>query len=189
MNFRALAARFALVFSCGLMVTAPASAHFWQCVTFARSVSGIDLHGNANTWWSKAAGHYQRGHTPKVGAVMSFEASGRMRMGHVAMVSQVVNDREVLLTHANWSRPGAVERNVRAVDVSPNNDWSQVKVWYAPTGDLGTTVYPVNGFIYADNDSSDATAATASAVLTADQKANQKTNLANVIALAAIQKF
>ena len=189
MNFRALAARFALVFSCGLMVVEPASAHFWQCVTFARSVSGIDLHGNANTWWSKAAGHYRRGHTPKVGAVMSFEASGRMRMGHVAMVSQVVNDREVLLTHANWSRPGAVERDVRAVDVSPNNDWSQVKVWYAPTGDLGTTVYPVNGFIYANDDGSDATATTTAAVVTADQKSDQKTNLANVIALAAIQKF
>jgi surface antigen len=189
MNFRALAARFALVASCGLMATTPAMAHFWECVTFARSVSGIDIHGNANTWWSKAAGHYQRGHTPEVGAVMSFEASGRMRMGHVAMVSKVIDNRDVLLTHANWSRPGAVEHDVRAVDVSPVNDWSQVKVWYAPTGDLGTTVYPVNGFIYANGDSSAATAATASAVLSADQKADQKTHLANVIALAAIQRF
>ena len=185
MNFRAFAARFALVALCGLTAVAPASAHFWQCVTFARSVSGIDIHGNANTWWDKAAGHYQRGHTPKVGSVMSFEASGRMPMGHVAMVSKVVGTREVLLTHANWSHAGEVERNVRAVDVSPNNDWSEVKVWYAPTGDLGTTVYPINGFIYADGDSSAAAAATTSAVLTADEK----TDLANVIALAAVQKF
>lgn len=189
MNFRTSAARFALVFSCALMVAAPASAHFWQCVTFAREVSGIDIHGNANTWWHQAEGHYQRGHTPKVGAVMSFEASGRMRMGHVAMVSKVVGDREVLLTHANWSRPGEVERNVRAVDVSPDNDWSEVKVWYAPTDDLGTTVYPVNGFIYANSDNSDAVATTASAVLTTDQQSDQKTHLANVIALAASQKF
>ena len=25
-----------------------------------------------------------------------------------------------------------------------------MRVWYAPVGDLGGTVYPVNGFIYAD---------------------------------------
>jgi hypothetical protein len=101
------------------------------------------------------------------------------------MVSKVVNDREVLLTHANWSHPGQIERNVRAVDVSPNNDWSQVKVWYAPSDGLGSSVYPVNGFIYADSDSSAAVAKTTAAVLTADQK----TDIANVIALAAAIKF
>jgi surface antigen len=74
-----------------------------------------------------------------------------MRLGHVAMVSEVVNDREVLLTHANWSRRGGVERDVRAVDVSPNGDWSMVKVWYGPQGDLGTSAYPTKGFIYSDH--------------------------------------
>jgi hypothetical protein len=39
---------------------------------------------------------------------------------------------------------------VLAVDVSPGNDWSQVQVWYAPLGKLGTTAWPVDGFIYAD---------------------------------------
>jgi surface antigen len=185
MNFRSLAARFALVLSCASMTAAPAAAHFWQCVTFARQMTGIDIHGNANTWWGQAAGHYSRGDAPKVGAVMSFEATGRMPMGHVAMVSKVVSDREVLLTHANWSHPGQVETDVKAVDVSPNNDWSQVKVWYAPTGALGTTVYPVNGFIYAGDDSKATIAGTTNAVLSADQK----THIANVIALAAITKF
>ena len=185
MNFRTFAARFALVVSCGLMVATPAMAHFWQCVTFARSISGIDIHGNANTWWGQAAGHYQRGDTPKEGAVLAFAATGRMPMGHVAMVSKVVSDHEVLLTHANWSHPGQVETNVRAVDVSPNGDWSQVKVWYAPTAGLGTTVYPVKGFIYPNGDGSDAATTTAKAVMGADQK----TSMANVIALAATQKF
>ena len=46
MNFKALAARFALVVSCGLMTATPAAAQFWQCVTFARSVSGIEIRGN-----------------------------------------------------------------------------------------------------------------------------------------------
>ena len=131
-----------------MMAVAPASAHFWQCVTFARSVSGIDIHGNANTWWGQAAGKYERGHQPKVGAVLAFQSTRRMRVGHVAMVSKIVSDREVLLTHANWSRRGGVETNVRAVDVSAAGDWSQVKVWYAPQGGLGTSTYPTNGFIY-----------------------------------------
>ena len=151
MNFRAFAARFALVVSCGLMTATPAMAQFWQCAPYARTISGIEIHGNANTWWSQAAGRYARGHAPKVGAVLAFAATGRMRLGHVAMVSEVVNDREVRLTHANWSRRGRVETNVRAIDVSEAGDWSEVKVWYGPNDDLGTSIYPTKGFIYSDH--------------------------------------
>ncbi len=148
MIFKALAARFALVVSCGLMTATPAAAQFWQCVTFARSVSGIEIRGNANTWWGQAEGRYERGHTPKAGSVLAFSPTARMRVGHVAMVSQVVSDREVLLTHANWSRRGGIETNVRAIDVSAAGDWSMVKVWYGPQGGLGTSAYPTKGFIY-----------------------------------------
>ncbi|MBA15154.1 MAG: CHAP domain-containing protein [Sphingomonas sp.] len=148
MKIGGFAARFALMVVCGLMTVAPAQAKFWQCVTFARSISGIEIYGNARTWWDQAAGRYDRGEMPQVGSVMSFRPIARMPLGHVAMVSEIVSDREVLLTHANWSHPGQVERNVRAIDVSPNNDWSQVRVWYAPIGALGGTTYPINGFIY-----------------------------------------
>ena len=182
MNFKALAARFALVVSCGLMTATPAAAQFWQCVTFARSVSGIEIRGNANTWWSQAEGRYERGHTPKAGSVLAFSPTSRMRVGHVAMVSKVVSDREVLLTHANWSRPGAVETNVRAVDVSDAGDWSMVKVWYGPQGGLGTSAYPTKGFIYSGHapagDTLDAPAqpsfqmASATRTVTATQRAN-----------------
>ncbi|MCC2975229.1 CHAP domain-containing protein [Sphingomonas sp. PL-96] len=148
MNFRAFAARFALTLSLCLLTTAPAEARFWQCAPYAREISGIDIHGNANTWWGQAAGKYQRGATPKEGAVLSFESTRRMRLGHVAMVSKVLNEREVLLTHANWSRRGGIERDVRAVDVSAAGDWSEVRVWFGPVGGLGTSSYPTNGFIY-----------------------------------------
>jgi surface antigen len=125
---------------------------YQQCVPFARSVSGINLYGDALTWWDQAEGHYARGHIPQVGAVMSFRPYRAMQLGHVAMVSRVIDQRTVLLRHANWSpiegRRGQVEMDVRAVDVSPDNDWSEVRVWYAPIGDLGTTHWPVNGFIY-----------------------------------------
>jgi surface antigen len=182
MNFKALAARFALVVSCGLMTATPAAAQFWQCVTFARSVSGIEIRGNANTWWSQAEGRYERGHTPKAGSVLAFSPTSRMRVGHVAMVSKVVSDREVLLTHANWSRPGAIETNVRAIDVSSAGDWSMVKVWYGPQGNLGTSAYPTKGFIYSGHapagDTLDAPAqpsfhmASATHTVTATQRAN-----------------
>ncbi|MBY0520330.1 MAG: CHAP domain-containing protein [Sphingomonas sp.] len=150
MQLKFLAARFALVLSCVLMTGAPAVAGTLQCVPFAREVSGIYIRGNANTWWQQAEGRYAKGHAPKAGAVLTFSAISKMRYGHVAMVSRVVSDREVLLTHANWSRRGGIERDVRAIDVSEAGDWSAVRVWYGPTGGLGTTVYPTRGFIYAD---------------------------------------
>jgi surface antigen len=127
---------------------------YWQCVPFARLVSGIQIFGDAWTWWSQAAGKYQTGFVPKAGAVLCFKPTGRMRLGHVAVVSQVLTDRIIQITHANWSLidgdRGHVEQNVTVVDVSPNGDWSQVKVWNDPSRDLGSTVYPTYGFIYQD---------------------------------------
>lgn len=180
MNFNGLAARFALVVSCGLMTATAANAQFWQCAPYAREISGIQIHGNANTWWSQAAGRYDRGNTPKVGAVLSFQSTRRMRVGHVAMVSQIVSDREILLTHANWSRRGGVERDVRAIDVSPAGDWSMVKVWYAPNGGLGTSDYPTNGFIYADH-----AGGVAPAIIAGDEDEADETRLANLAIAAA----
>ncbi|MFY8142871.1 MAG: CHAP domain-containing protein, partial [Caulobacter sp.] len=31
---------------------------YWQCVPFARLMSGIQIFGDARTWWSQAAGKY-----------------------------------------------------------------------------------------------------------------------------------
>lgn len=139
----------ALALSFGLLAGTPAQAGgILQCAPFARQISGIQLFGRAAGWWKEAVGRYTRGSLPEVGAILSFAASRAMPAGHVAMVSKIVSAREVLLTHANWSYRGGVERNVRAVDVSPAGDWSMVKVWYGPTGDLGQRPNPANGFIY-----------------------------------------
>jgi surface antigen len=123
-----------------------------QCVPYARARSGVQLYGDAHTWWDQAAGRYARGSRPRIGAVMSFPSYGQMQLGHVAAVSKVIDARTVLLSHANWSpidgRRGQIEEDVKAVDVSPAGDWSEVRVWYAPLGGLGTTHWPVNGFIY-----------------------------------------
>jgi surface antigen len=135
-----------------LAAVIPAQAFALQCVPYARQISGIEIRGNALTWWGQAAGRYARGNTPQVGAVMAFKPTRAMRIGHVAMVSKIVSDREVLISHSNWSRingrRGQIENNVRAIDVSEKGDWSKVRVWYAPLGDLGTSSYPLYGFIY-----------------------------------------
>ena len=125
-----------------------ASSGLLECVPFAREVSGIRLSGDAHTWWTQAKGRYARGHTPRVGAVMAIRPHGNSHNGHVAMVSEVIDSRTVLLTHANWSYPGKVERDVAALDVSPNGDWSEVRIWFAPIGALGSRHNPVYGFIY-----------------------------------------
>lgn len=144
--FRALFAT-AMLALCSL-ASSPVVAGVLQCVPFAREISGINLYGNAATWWGQAEGRYDRGQEPRVGAVLTFSASRAMPVGHVAMVSKVVNDREVLLTHANWSYRGGIERDVRAIDISPNNDWTDIRVWYGPIGKVGTRSNPAFGFIY-----------------------------------------
>lgn len=123
-----------------------------QCVPYARQVSGIQIYGDAHSWWQQADGRYAKGQRPVPGAVMAFKPHRAMQLGHVAAVSKVLDSRRVLLDHANWSpingRKGQIERDVLAEDVSAANDWSEVRVWYTPTGGLGTTRYPVHGFIY-----------------------------------------
>jgi surface antigen len=142
------------------MAVAPASANAagLQCAPFARMFSGIQLFGAAASWWNQAVGKYIRGSTPAVGSVLVFKAIGSMRSGHVATVTQVISDRVIKITHANWSiiggHRGQVERDVTVVDASANGDWSSVKVWFAPIGKVGNKAYPVNGFIYGDKSAS-----------------------------------
>lgn len=119
-----------------------------QCVPYARAQSGIQIRGNAHTWWAQAEGRYARGAEPRVGAVMVLQSTRAMPIGHVAMVAEIIDDRNVYLDHANWSGPGRIERRALARDVSPNGDWSQVRVWYGPQGSLGIRANPVFGFIY-----------------------------------------
>lgn len=125
---------------------------YLQCVPYARQVSGIAIYGDAHTWWGQAEGRYARGSRPRVGAVMAFRPHGNSALGHVAAVSRIVDSRTVLVRHANWSpingRRGQIEDNVRVIDVSPAGDWSEVRVWYAPTASLGSAHWPVLGFIY-----------------------------------------
>ena len=117
-----------------------------SCVPYARSASGITLAGNAWQWWDHAEGAYARGRVPEPGGVLAFRANGRMRLGHVAVVTRVVNNREIEIDHANWAG-GGVAHNVPVVDVSENNDWTAVRVGLGSSDSFGS-IYPTYGFIY-----------------------------------------
>lgn len=143
----------ALAATLGFFTLAPAQVEardpYWQCVTFARMFSGIQIFGDAWTWWRQAVNGFRTGASPETGSVLVFQPHGRMRQGHVAVVSDVLTDRVIRVTHANWGGSrGKVEENVTVVDVSREGNWSSVKVWYNPINDLGTTAYPTYGFIY-----------------------------------------
>jgi len=134
----------------GMLLAPAAGAAMLQCVPYARIVSGVSLYGDALTWWDQADGRYKRGSTPRKGAVLAFRPHGPMQLGHVAVVSHVLDERRVLIRHANWSVPGAIEEDVLALDVSPEGDWSQVRVWFSPNGQMGARTNPTFGFIYPD---------------------------------------
>lgn len=147
-----------LIAALAFSMATPAMAQPLQCVPYARANSDINLYGNAHTWWSQAAGVYERGQTPRAGAVLVFKPSSAMRVGHVAVVSQVVDSRRVVLNHANWSRPGMIEKSAVAEDISEKGDWSNVRVWYSPTRSMGLRASPAFGFIYANGSTNTAPA-------------------------------
>jgi surface antigen len=116
------------------------------CVPYAREVSGIELSGDAYEWWGEAEGAYPRSQVPQSGAVLVFAPHGSMNVGHLAVVTEVESRRQVLVTQSNWL-PHRIEHDQPVVDVSPDNDWTAVRVWYEPAHALGRTIYPTYGFI------------------------------------------
>ncbi|TAN57697.1 MAG: CHAP domain-containing protein [Magnetospirillum sp.] len=130
-----------------------------QCVTYARDVTGLNLKGDAWKWWEAADGLYDRGKAPREGAVLVFKRQGSMSHGHVAVVRKTTSARIMLVDHANWAPHrsagrGQVAEGVPVMDVSPNNDWSEVRVWYRPSAEYGSRVYKTQGFVYRPGKSS-----------------------------------
>ena len=117
---------------------------------FARALTGVKLTGAAADWWQQAAGRYDRSRDPDVGSVLVFRRTGRLPSGHVAVVSEVVGPRQIRVTQANWVRHRITEEQ-SVIDVSRSGDWSLVRVFWPPSGDMGTTEYPVYGFIRPDH--------------------------------------
>ena len=117
-----------------------------ECAPYARQVSGIQLYGDAADWWDEAAGRYGRSAAPSPGAVLVFRRSGRLPHGHVSVVARLRSEREITVTQANWVH-GRITEDQPVLDVSPDNDWTTVHVWWPPTSNMGLTDYPAAGFI------------------------------------------
>jgi hypothetical protein len=118
-----------------------------QCVPYARWKSGITIRGDAWEWWDRASGKFGRSSEPETGSVLvlrGFEDNGR---GHVAVVRRIVSSREIVVDHANWLNGGEINLDSPVIDVSEDNDWSRVRVWYTPGDHYGGRVYEVQGFI------------------------------------------
>ena len=117
-----------------------------SCAPFARELSGIALYGEAYSWWDGAAGQYGRDRRPQIGSVLVFRRTDRLPSGHVSVVSGVLGARQILVIEANWV-PDELDEDQLIVDVSGNNDWSAVRVWYPPANQMGAHVYPTYGFV------------------------------------------
>jgi|GEM_PF-718666 len=124
---------------------------FVWCVPYARQISGIQIRGDADTWWGQAGGRYDRGHTPAPYAVLALRPTSRLRDGHIGVVTGIIGPREIRVSHANWgwnsATRGRVYTHMPVIDVSPGNDWSAVRFRHPAVGTYGST-YPALGFIY-----------------------------------------
>lgn len=123
-----------------------------QCVPFVRNETGVEIYGNANTWWDQARERFERDDDPEAGSVMVMRGYRTDARGHVAVVRAVISDRVIVVDHANWMNRGEISRNVPVRDVSPNGDWSQVQVWHVPGAHWGGRTYNVRGFIIGARD-------------------------------------
>jgi len=118
-----------------------------ECVPYARARSGINIFGDAVTWWDQAAGKFARNSEPLLGSVMVLTGYAGPGRAHLAVVTAMLSEREIRVDHANWLDDGAIYLDDPVVDVSPDNDWSEVRVWNARARAWGVRTYLVQGFI------------------------------------------
>ena len=117
------------------------------CVEYARMRSGLAVFGDAKHWWERAKNLYARLPHPVEEAVMVFSGSKRLKRGHVAVVTDIVNPRQIIVDQANWQNKGEIDHATPVLDVSAANDWSLVRVWDVPSGHFGARTYAISGFI------------------------------------------
>lgn len=120
-----------------------------ECAPFARALTGVALSGSGADWWWQAEGRYRRMRQPEVGSVLVFRRSRRLPSGHVAVVSRVLSRRQIMVTQANWVHH-QVTKDQPVIDVSEAGDWSAVRVWWPPSGQMGLSDYATFGFIRPD---------------------------------------
>lgn len=92
--------------------------------------------GNAGTWYMNTGDGYERGQTPRVGAVMCWSKPGHA--GHVAIVEEVRSDGSILTSESGWGFPWG-ERFWTMERTNANGIWG------------AQPPYQFQGFIYNPN--------------------------------------
>lgn len=148
-----------LLSACSTIPTLPANAPVSyvsspiSCVPYARQVSGLQLYGDAYSWWNAASPRYARGQTPRPGSVLVLDRTSRMTSGHVATVANVIDTRHITVNHSNWGnnsgRRKVIYHAMPVEDISSANDWTLVKFWNYEMNVYGFP-YKAKGFIYRD---------------------------------------
>lgn len=122
-----------------------------SCVPYARDKSGIQIRGDAHTWWWQAQGRFRTGNAPYPGAVYVLSQTQKLRHGHLSVVTRVLDSRHIEVTHSNWGSDkrtrSIIYDRMRVEDISPNNDWSRARFWNKDTNAYGSP-YAASGFIY-----------------------------------------
>jgi hypothetical protein len=119
-----------------------------ECVPYAREQSGIQIRGDAVTWWAQADGLYPRSSRPAEGSVLVLRGWQDDRRGHVSVVKAIISSRLIRVDQANWLHGGEISVDVPVIDVSAGNDWSEVRIWHVPGGYWGGRTYQAQGFIH-----------------------------------------
>ena len=120
------------------------------CVEYARARSGLAVFGDAKFWWTRAKNLYARLSTPVEEAVMVFSADRKLRLGHVAVVTNIISNREIRVDQANWQNHGEIDHSTPVLDVSAKNDWTKVRVWDMRSQTFGSHIYSISGFLAKD---------------------------------------
>lgn len=126
-----------------------------QCVDYAKENGWSDFSGLgfAYKWWfaatEKTSSYYVPGYPvgniPQIGAVLVLKPWSGNTAGHVAIVTKIVDDDEILVNHANWRNDEVIRIGDKVKDAS-GGKWKKILVQYG--ADYGSTTYDTNGFIY-----------------------------------------
>ncbi len=136
----------------------PPTSERMQCVPYARAATGIEIRGDAWSWWQQAEGRYAKGQRPAPYAVLVLAQGVRLDLGHVAVVREILDRRRIRVDHANWANDERIVTGMTVVDVSAGNDWTEVRFWNEAAEQWGN-VYVANGFIYPSGVTPEATTA------------------------------
>lgn len=96
--------------------------------------------GNAQDWYGNTGDGYERGSTPKLGAILCFSGGGGVGVGHVCVVEQINSDGSIVTSNSAYTRnPDYMDSYYFYLETrQPPN--------YDPSG-----TYGFQGFIYNPN--------------------------------------